>query len=84
MTNPYQVAWWVTAGLSFIGAFGLESVAGLFTAIIIWITAFPIAIHLGRRYGGGTAFTIIKITSALAILGFSAYFIYVGIARVLG
>ncbi|GGP21258.1 lysine transporter LysE [Thermocladium modestius] len=83
ITNPFQVGWWVTAGLSFISVFGIESVAGLFTAIIIWITVFPVLVNLGKKYGGSTAFTIIKIISAAAIIGFGIYFLVIGMDSVI-
>jgi threonine/homoserine/homoserine lactone efflux protein len=47
LVNPYQVGWWLTAGLSSIVHFGVEWVAGLFLAILIWITAFPAAVRWG-------------------------------------
>jgi len=81
ITNPYQISWWVTAGLSFISIFGLESVLGLFIAIIIWIIVFPIIINLGSRYGGSKAYDVIRVTTAAAIVGFGLYFIINGLTQ---
>ncbi len=83
ITNPFQVGWWVTAGLSFISVFGVESVAGLFTAIIIWITVFPVTVNLGGKYGGSAVFTIAKIISAAAIIGFGIYFLATGVGGII-
>ncbi|MFC3478643.1 LysE family translocator [Halobacterium litoreum] len=58
LANPYQVTWWLTAGVgllnpSEISAFGLElsaangglTIAGFFAGILLWITSFPAALR---------------------------------------
>jgi threonine/homoserine/homoserine lactone efflux protein len=52
LVNPYQMEWWLMAGLSSIVHFGVEWAAGLFLAILTWITAFPAAVGWG---GASTA-----------------------------
>jgi len=49
MTNPYQILWWLTAGLAFIQSVGIVIVAGFFTGIVIWIISFPFALDYARK-----------------------------------
>ena len=73
LTNPYQVFWWLTAGLSFMSIFGIFSIAGLFLAILIWVSAFPYAIYVGKIYGGSRVDFAIKLISAIGIIAFAIY-----------
>ncbi|MBS1263859.1 MAG: hypothetical protein MAG715_01052 [Methanonatronarchaeales archaeon] len=53
LTNPYQLAWWMTAGTGLLGGGYVEAlgsgfsvpwaVAGLFSGILIWVVLFPAA-----------------------------------------
>ncbi|WP_069806463.1 LysE family translocator [Vulcanisaeta thermophila] len=79
ITNPYQIIWWLTAGLSFMSIFGPLSIAGLFLAIITWVTTFPRAVKAGVTYGGGRAAMIIKALSAAGIMAFAAYILITAI-----
>ncbi len=73
LTNPYQVFWWLTAGLSFMSIFGILSVAGLFLAILIWVFTFSYAVHVGKVYGGSRVGFAIKLVSAIGIIAFAIY-----------
>ncbi|BDR92763.1 LysE family translocator [Vulcanisaeta souniana] len=73
LTNPYQVFWWLTAGLSFMSIFGIFSVVGLFTAILIWVLVFPYAVYVGKVYGGSRVDFAVKLISALGIMAFAIY-----------
>ncbi|KUO83682.1 MAG: lysine transporter LysE [Caldivirga sp. MG_3] len=79
LTNPYQVGWWLSAGLTLMSIMGLMSVAGLFTGILSWILTYPLAIHAGKRYLGGKYEYAVNLVSAIAIMGFAAYFIYMSL-----
>ncbi|MGC8543108.1 MAG: LysE family translocator [Vulcanisaeta sp.] len=73
LTNPYQVMYWLTAGLAFMGVFGLFSVLGLFIAILVWVFVFPYAVYVGRVYGGSRVDFIVRLVSALGIIVFAVY-----------
>ena len=58
LANPYQVTWWLTAGVGLldpgqISAFGYSlpaangalTVAGFFAGILVWITVFPASLR---------------------------------------
>ncbi|WP_243668846.1 hypothetical protein [Vulcanisaeta sp. JCM 16161] len=55
--------------------FGIFSVAGLFTAILIWVFVFPYAVYVGKVYGGSRVDFAIKLVSALGIMAFAVYII---------
>jgi len=48
LTNPYQILWWLTAGLAFIQSVGTAIVAGFFCGILIWTVSFPWALGYAR------------------------------------
>ncbi|WP_291766943.1 LysE family transporter [Caldivirga sp. UBA161] len=79
ITNPYQIGWWLSAGLTLISIMGVFSIAGLFTGILTWIIAYPLAVYAGKRYLGGKYEVIVKAASGIAIMGFALYFMYIGL-----
>lgn len=79
ITNPYQILWWLSAGLSFMDLFGAASILGLFIAILIWISMFPLAIRAGYIYGGGAVGLAVKIFSASVMLIFAILMLYRGV-----
>ena len=76
LVNPYQVGWWLTAGLSSIASFGVEWAAGLFLAILTWIIAFPAAVRSGWRLNSRLTWLTIKFFSAAVLVVFGALYIY--------
>ncbi len=75
LTNPFQIAWWLTAGISFVRVFSVLIIIGLFSGIIIWCTLFPYIINrFGYKYE-----KYINIFSFMVILGFGIYILYLGI-----
>ena len=75
LSNPFQILWWLTAGLAFAYFGGLILFVGLFGAIAVWIVAFPWAVHRGteRRPEVGR---ILVVVSAAVIFGFAGYFLF--------
>ncbi|MFP3223163.1 MAG: LysE family translocator, partial [Nitrososphaeria archaeon] len=41
ITNPYQIAWWISFGIAMLDKFGLQSGMGFFSGILIWIITYP-------------------------------------------
>jgi threonine/homoserine/homoserine lactone efflux protein len=73
VSNPFQIFWWLTAGLAFAYLGGLILFVGLFAAIAIWVVAFPYAVHLGTRRRPGLARGVLYASSAI-MFAFAAYF----------
>jgi threonine/homoserine/homoserine lactone efflux protein len=84
LVNPYQVGWWLTAGLGSIAHFGVEWAAGLFLAILTWIIAFPAAVRSGWRLNSRLTWLTIKFFSAAVLVVFGALYIYTAAMLVLG
>ena len=84
LVNPYQVGWWLTAGLSSIASFGVEWAAGLFLAILTWIIAFPAAVRSGWRLNSRLTWLTIKFFSVTVLAVFGVLFIYTAARLVLG
>jgi threonine/homoserine/homoserine lactone efflux protein len=85
LANPYQVTWWLTAGVGLlnpgeVSAFGLElsaangalTVAGFFAGILLWITVFPAALRAaGERVDALGRGVAYASAVVLALFGFS-------------
>jgi threonine/homoserine/homoserine lactone efflux protein len=76
--NPFQILWWLTAGLAFAFLGGLVLFVGLFAAIGIWILVFPAAIHRGVQSRPRLAPAIVVVSAGL-LLAFAAYFLYLAL-----
>lgn len=87
LTNPYQITWWLTAGVGLlspgeIAAFGYSmpatsgtlTILGFFLGIFIWITSFPASLRAaGDRVDSlGTA---IAYVSAIVLVYFGVTFL---------
>jgi len=73
ISNPFQILWWLTAGLAFAYLGGLVLFVGLFGAIAIWIVAFPWAMHVGVRHHP-RAGRLVSWVSGGIMIGFAVYF----------
>jgi threonine/homoserine/homoserine lactone efflux protein len=85
LANPYQVTWWLTAGVgllnpSEISAFGLElsaangalTIGGFFAGILLWITSFPAALRAAGERVDALGKTVAYASAlVLAIFGVS-------------
>jgi threonine/homoserine/homoserine lactone efflux protein len=87
LTNPYQIVWWLTAGVGLLHPTSVEvlgrtlstgggpvTVAGFFAGILLWITGFPATlVAAGERVDRfGPA---VAWLSALALAGFGVSFL---------
>ncbi|MFB6069860.1 MAG: LysE family translocator [Halanaeroarchaeum sp.] len=87
LTNPYQITWWLTAGVGLLNpgtidafgvslsaANGLLTVGGFFAGIFLWITGFPTALRAaGERVDAlGTA---VAYGSAVVLVWFAGIFL---------
>ncbi len=79
LSNPYQISWWVTVGISMIRSLSISIIPGFFLGIVIWIFSFPRLINLvGSKY-----IKYVKIISSSILLAFGIYLIYEGIIHVI-
>lgn len=70
--NPYQLGWWLTAGVSFFEAGGPGIVFGLFLGIFVWVTVFPALIVEGEERVELLG-PVVAYGSAAVLAGFGSY-----------
>jgi threonine/homoserine/homoserine lactone efflux protein len=73
VSNPFQILWWVTAGLAFAYLGGAALFFGLFAAIGIWVVVFPYALTEGARRDPRVP-RIVSVVSAALLAGFAGFF----------
>ena len=75
LSNPFQLVWWLTAGLAFAYLGGVTLLVGLFGAILVWVFGFPWAVRTGVRRRPAVG-PLIRLASAGILLAFAAYFVF--------
>ena len=75
VSNPFQIVWWLTAGLAFAYLGGWVLFVGLFGAIAVWVVVFPWAVHMGFRRRPDVARTAV-VVSGVVLFAFAGYFLY--------
>ncbi|MEM3684463.1 MAG: LysE family transporter [Conexivisphaerales archaeon] len=83
ISNPYQLGWWVSGGLTMVSIFGYASLAGFFSALLLWVTAFPFALNKLTEKYRETLPNIIRVISVIALFAFGIYFLISGISNYL-
>jgi len=78
LTNPFQITWWISVGLSLISSIGLVIIAGFFTGIILWITLFPTVMHWANNRIPYLYRVMVYVSSAL-LAAFSVWFLYTAV-----
>ena len=76
MVNPFQIGWWVTAGLSVYYVFGIFPFFFLFAGIVVWITLLSELIYLGSMRYGPRMQEALKIFSFSTLTFFGIIFLY--------
>jgi threonine/homoserine/homoserine lactone efflux protein len=87
LTNPYQIGWWLTAGVSIVRPSsvdvagltvvvgGATVLVGFFAGIVVWITAFPaLLVRAGDRVEGFEK--VVGYISAGVLVIFGVVFVY--------
>jgi threonine/homoserine/homoserine lactone efflux protein len=78
LSNPFQIAWWLTAGLAFAYLGGWVLFVALFGAIAVWIVAFPWVVHTGTARRPKLA-RFVVVASGVILFAFAAYFVYLAL-----
>ncbi len=74
-TNPFQIAWWMSVGLSLISSIGLVIILGFFSGIMVWIISFPLVIYFAQSRIP-SLYKIVGYVSATLLIAFSLWFLY--------
>ena len=77
ITSPYPILWWLTAGLVLIDRLGPAVLVGFYAGLILWITAFPLALReaqrrIARTYRSVLIFSIACLAAFAGWLAWSA------------
>ncbi|MFW5900360.1 MAG: LysE family translocator [Halodesulfurarchaeum sp.] len=91
VTNPYQITWWLTAGVglldpgtieafgySLMAANGLLTIVGFFAGIGLWITVFPAALRTAGQAVDAVG-KAIAYGSGLVLFWFGVVFLWDGL-----
>lgn len=78
ISSPFSIVWWLTSGLAFAYLGGVVLFVGLYSAVLIWILAFPAAVHRGTRHRPGLSRAILYLSSAV-MFTFAAYFAFLAL-----
>ncbi|MEM3851615.1 MAG: LysE family transporter [Methanomassiliicoccales archaeon] len=75
ISNPFQILWWITAGLAFAYIGGLILLVGLFLAVAVWILIFPALIRAATRKHPKVEEGVRLLSSGI-MFAFAAYLVY--------
>ncbi len=78
VSNPFQIVWWLTAGLAFAYLGGWILFVGLFGAIAVWVVAFPWLVHAGTERRPSIARAVLVVSGAV-IFAFAGYFLFLAL-----
>jgi threonine/homoserine/homoserine lactone efflux protein len=83
IVNPFQIGWWVTAGLSVYTEFGIFPFYFMFIGIIVWVIFLSLTVRRSTMRFGRKAADFIRIFSFVVLLLFAVYFAYLGIMHLI-
>ena len=72
LTNPFQILWWLTAGLAFMRGIGAAVAVGFFLGILAWILVFPATLDVATRRWRGT-YRAVMFFSLIVLLAFGVF-----------
>ena len=78
LSNPFQILWWLTAGLGFAYLGGLALFVGLFGAIAVWIVVFPWGLRRGAERSPSFESAVTIVSGGIMIV-FAVYFAYLAV-----
>jgi len=74
ISNPFQAAWWLTAGLTLVANLGYRIVVGFVAGILIWVSSFSRLVSAGKNSPAVTR--AVRLFSAATLMAFSAYILF--------
>ena len=72
LTNPFQILWWLTAGLAFMRGIGPAVAVGFFLGILAWILVFPATLDITNRQWRGT-YRAVMLFSLVVLIVFGVF-----------
>lgn len=82
LSNPFQLAWWISVGVGMVTTFGFSIIFGFFTGILTWTLVYSTALHAGiRRYR--EVYPYVVYASAVILAGFGVWFLFTAASSLL-
>lgn len=82
LTNPFQLAWWITVGIGMISTFGLSIIFGFFAGIMVWTLSYSTLIRAGiQRYREVYPYLVYASGTILVIFG--VWFLFTAVSSLL-
>jgi len=78
ISSPFAIVWWFTSGLAFAFLGGVVMFVGLYLAVLLWILAFPVVLHMGTKRRPGTARAVLYVSSAV-MFAYAGYFVFLAL-----
>lgn len=78
LTNPFQITWWLTVGLTLVASFGYAILIGFIIGVISWVTSFSYLVSLGRA--SASFVRAVRYVSGAILLIFAMYILARAIA----
>lgn len=82
ITSPYPILWWLTAGLVLIDQLGPAVLVGFFSGLLLWISAFPLALREAQRRMVRTYHAVLLFSIA-CLAAFAAWLVWSAVAALL-
>lgn len=75
ISSPYPILWWLTAGLVLINQLGPAVLIGFYAGLILWITAFPLALREAQRRIARTYHAVL-LFSIVCLFAFAGWLVW--------
>jgi len=82
ITSPYPFIWWLSVGLVLIHQLGPPVLVGFFGGLILWNTAFPLALREAQRHIARTYHAVL-VFSIVCLAGFAAWLVWSALTALL-
>ncbi len=79
ISNPFQIAWWLTVGIFLLIQLKIFSIFGLFTGILFWVLFFPIFVYRTKKYYEPKW---INYISAFILFVFGIFMLFIGLTNI--
>ncbi|HEX9341729.1 MAG TPA: LysE family translocator [Thermoplasmata archaeon] len=81
ITSPYPILWWLTAGLVLINQLGPPVLVGFYGGLVLWITAFPLAVREAQRRFA-RAYHRVLVFSIVSLVAFAAWLVWSAVTQI--
>jgi threonine/homoserine/homoserine lactone efflux protein len=81
ITNPFQIAWWITVGISVVSTYGLRMLLGFFIGVTAWVLAYASILTFGIAKHE-SFYHVVIYSSTIALGAFGLWFLFTALTRI--